>query len=422
MLRSILNMLALVLIGVRGGTVENFPPPEFTSAYQYPREFWPAARAELFLVLDIVVLCAALVTAAVFIHKKRSPRDLFVLALFAVAYFGFFRRGCICPVGSVQNVAMAIGQPEYMLPLSVGLLFLLPLMFALFFGRIFCSSVCPLGAVQELVLLRPTKMPRALSHALSVIPYIVLGVALFSAVTGGIFYVCKFDPFVPIFRLNGPLYILITSGIVLALSLVIGRPYCRFFCPYGVLLRWLAPFARWRMQITRDKCVECHLCADACPYDAIRTPSTPAPGDEKRTFLLAILALPCLMVLGGLGGYAAKDFYLRQHPTIRNAETVWKVEKEENQSATLDAASPNIPLYQRAIVVQRRTGTAAWFLGGWIGLVIGGKIISLTTRRKRSEYSIDQASCYACGRCYRSCPTEEANERMTAIVDIGGDQ
>ena len=418
MFRYLVNFIIPVFLLIRLKAAENFPPPEFSGNYQYPREFWPMSRAAIFSIIDVLVLLLALITAAILVHKKRSPRDLFLLSLFAIAYFGFYRHGCICPVGSIQNVALSLGNFNYQLPLTVGLFFLLPLLFALFCGRVFCSSVCPFGALQEIILWHRWKISRPVAEALGILPYLVLGVAIFSAITGGIFYVCKFDPFVPLFRLDAPLFMLVTAGIVLLLSIFIGRPYCRFFCPYGVLLRWLAPLARWRMKITRTSCIECHLCAEGCPYDAILPPTVKTKSNEKVTLLLVLLIFPLLVFLGAWGGYQARGYFQRLHPTIIHAEKNWQIEKLEMQGGKIDPSSPNRALYLRAIKVKKMLGYAAIFLGGWCGMVIGGKAILLSIRRQRSEYSIDQAACYSCGRCYSFCPTEEASERLSVNLEV----
>ena len=42
------------------------------------------------------------------------------------------------------------------------------------------------------------------------------------------------------FRLNGPSHMFFLGGLLLALGVVVGRPYCRFLCPYGVILRLLS--------------------------------------------------------------------------------------------------------------------------------------------------------------------------------------
>jgi len=49
-------------------------------------------------------------------------------------------------------------------------------------------------------------------------------------------------------------------------------------------------------------------------------------------------------------------------------------------------------------------------LGGFLGFVVGGKLIALSVRRRRTDYEADPAGCLACGRCYRYCPKE--HERL----------
>ena len=62
------------------------------------------------------------------------------LSIFSLLYFGFWRKGCVCAIGSVQNVALALFDPGYAVPLGVAAFFVLPLAFALFAGRAFAPG------------------------------------------------------------------------------------------------------------------------------------------------------------------------------------------------------------------------------------------------------------------------------------------
>jgi polyferredoxin len=73
---------------------------------------------------------------------------------------------------------------------------------------------------------------------------------------------------------------LVVGGAVLVLSTFIGRPYCRFLCPYGVLLGWLSRLSWSGVTITPDECVVCRLCEDACPFGAIE-PANAVKEDEE---------------------------------------------------------------------------------------------------------------------------------------------
>src|SRR5213075_677376 len=101
---------------------------------------------------------------------------------------------------------------------------------AIFFGRAFCGGVCALGAIQEVVLLRPITVPRRLDRALGLLRYVYLGLAIFFALKPALareFLICRFDPFVGLFRRTGPPHMLIAGGLLLGVGMFVGRPYCR---------------------------------------------------------------------------------------------------------------------------------------------------------------------------------------------------
>jgi len=272
-LTSVSVCAALVLLAGSSGTAQRFPPPDFDPGYQMPTMTQPHPDQSWHEAVDVGVLVGALCLASYFAVWKRSRKAVAWLSVFSLAYFGFYRAGCICPIGSIQNVTLSISDSTYTLPVTVALFFALPLVFALLFGRVFCGAVCPLGAIQDVVLIKPVRVPSWLGQALGVVPYVYLGAALLFVATGAMFIVCRYDPFVAFFRLSGPFHMLVIGGVVLLAATVVGRPYCRFLCPYGALLSLCSRFAWRRVSITPDLCVQCSLCEDACPFDAIRTPA-----------------------------------------------------------------------------------------------------------------------------------------------------
>ncbi len=271
---------AVLLCAADATGAQRFPPPDFESGYQMPTMTQPHPAQTWRELADVAVLVGALSLASYFAVWKRSRKSVAWLAVFSLVYFGFYRKGCICPVGSVQNVTLSIFDSSYTLPVTVALFFAVPLVFALLFGRVFCGAVCPLGVVQDVVLIKPVRVPKALGQVLGMVPYVYLGLAVLFAATGTMFVVCRYDPFVGFFRLSGTLPMLVVGGVVLLLATVVGRPYCRFLCPYGVLLSLCSRFAWRRVSITPDVCVQCSLCEDACPFDAIRTPTPEAIREE----------------------------------------------------------------------------------------------------------------------------------------------
>ena len=162
------------------------PVPEF-SDHEVPLAMPPDPPSGWYEAADTAALLVALSLASYFALVRRSRRGLFLLSVGSLAWFGFWRKGCVCSIGAVQNIALALGDAGYAIPLSVLLFFPLPLVFTLFFGRTFCALVCPLGAVQELVAMRSVRVPKWVDHSLGLVPYFYLGAAVGFAATGSAF-------------------------------------------------------------------------------------------------------------------------------------------------------------------------------------------------------------------------------------------
>jgi hypothetical protein len=145
---------------------ELIPTPTF-SDHEVPTTQVPAGDAAFWDWLNVGLLLLALILASYLALVRRSRRGLLWLSVACLAWFGFVRQGCVCAIGSLQNVTLAFSDPTYLVPVSVLAFFALPLLFTLFFGRTFCAAVCPLGAVQELVAVRSMRVPRWIDHALA---------------------------------------------------------------------------------------------------------------------------------------------------------------------------------------------------------------------------------------------------------------
>ena len=407
--------VSLILCGVVSGA-ERFPPPDFESGYELPSPSVPGPHQDIYEYLDVVVLAAALALSSYLVLKKRSRRGIFLLMVFSLVYFGFWRKGCVCPIGAIQNVVLSVFDGGYAMPITVLLFFLLPLVFTLFFGRVLCAAVCPLGAIQELVAVRPVSIPKWLENGLRLFAYVYLGLAVLFAATGSAFIICRYDPFVSFFRLSGSLNILILGACLLLIGIFIGRPYCRFVCPYGVVLRQLSRISKRRVTITPDECIKCRLCEDSCPFGAIREPTADWPAHyykkSKTRLGLLLILLPGLVFACGWVGASLKDVTARVHATVRLADRIYMeddgtVEGTTDASDAFRATGEDVKgLYDEAWAIIDKFALGGWFLGGFVGLVIGLKLVSLSVRRQGQDYEADKASCLACGRCYEYCPRE----------------
>jgi polyferredoxin len=257
-------------------------PPDFGGAYTFPTPTHPEPRDSWIRALDVSLLAGGLALSAWLILKRRNRDGLLLLNIAAIAYFGFYRKGCICPIGSIQNVTLALVDSRYLISFGVIAFFFLPLGAALLVGRVFCGGVCPLGAVQDIVLLRPVQVPEKLDRALGWLRYVYLGLAVWFAgwglhlaigsrtiEIGRRFLICEWDPFIGIFRMSGPFHMLVIGAAFIVGGMFVGRPYCRWLCPYGGLLAIFSRVAWKNVSITPDKELDCGLCAGSCPYGAI---------------------------------------------------------------------------------------------------------------------------------------------------------
>ena len=416
-----ITIIAIVLLSlcVVAPAVEHFPPPDFESGYTRPSPATPVPRQDIYEYVDAIVLVMALGLSSYLVLKKRSRRAIFILMVFSLLYFGFWRKGCVCSVGAIGNIVLSAFDRDYAVPIVVAVFFFLPLVSALFFGRTFCAAVCPLGAIQDLVLLRPVSVPNWLESGLQLFAYIYLGAAVLFAATGSAFVICRYDPFVSFFHLSGNLNILILGVCFLLVGLFVGRPYCRFFCPYGVLLGQLSRLSKWRVTITPDDCVQCRLCEDSCPFGAIREPTGQRRdwlsrdySRGKKTLAFLILLLPALVLLGGWVGFRLKTVTSRMDATVRLAERIY-LEENGKAAGTTDASlafratgKEIKQLYEDASNIRARFGRGGWLFGGFVGLVVGLKLIGVSVRRRREDYEPDRARCVACGRCFQYCPEE----------------
>ena len=418
------GLLLFGLCGSAGLAESRFPPPDFESGHKLPVTTTPTARAVLLQYLDVAVLVASLGLASWLVYRHRSRKGLLALSIFSLLYFGFWRKGCVCAIDSVQNVALGLCDRGYAVPLAVSAFFVLPLVFALFAGRTFCAAVCPHGALQDLVLLKPVKVPPWLEQALSVLPYIYLGAGVLFAATGSAFIICQYDPFVPIFRMSGRSLMVLSGAALLLLGVFVGRPYCRFLCPYGALLKLGAIVAKWQVWVALDRCTQCRLCEAACPFGAIRVPeASPSEGlvlAKDRRRLTWLLALAPVLVAGG--GWLGSQFSApasRLHPTVSLADQLVRAEGSAPKFRALTpeelalerARQTPKEILSEAAAIRRKFTTGGWIFGAWVGLVIGAKLISLSVRRQRKGYEPDRGDCVACARCFEFCPNELVRRR-----------
>ncbi len=430
---------------------DRFPKPEFEGNYQIPSPDMPVVKPKIEWYIEIIALFFLLAASSFFAIKKRSRVGILVVSIISLIILGFGKQGCICSVASIQNIVWAIANPNYIISFSILAAFILPLLFSLFFGRVFCGGVCPFGVIQDLLILRPKKIPLWVSTFLSMLPYFYLGISVLAAFTGSAFLICRYDPFVCLFRWGSDWQSLIWTGILLSISTIIARPYCRFLCPYSIILSWFSRFAWKSVSITPNHCEICHLCRNACPVDAIKFPSPKIDSKEaivviKKMSYLLLAAIPVILFCSWLAHFLAIPLS-KIHPTVRlsyyfqsqkeepsindNQALQNKIEpdkkniiKEESLNKNLvtctsfeerafrESKRPLAELYQEAASIQNLFYIGSYFLGAFLGVVFIGKLFYLIRFQGQISYEPDQSKCLSCMRCTVYCPKETQQTRI----------
>lgn len=414
---SIFSLLVLLIIDFAAfAQTQRFPRPEFESGYTQPVTSMPEPRAGIFALVDVLLLIAALSLITWFIHKKRSRTGVVITSLFSIVYFGFLREGCVCSVGSVQNVVLALFNPGYHIPLSALAFFVIPLVYTLFFGRTFCAGVCPLGAVQDVFLLRPISLKKWLQKVLGLIPWIYLGLAILYAATETDFIICRYDPFVGIFRFNATFFMFAIGAAFLLISVFIARPYCRFLCPYGVILNLVSRVSKNHLSITPASCIQCKLCENSCPLDAINKPVEVKQMEDKRSatrrFILLGMIIPALMIIGA---WVVSNFHenlAMVNSKVRLANELLHFDSNTmKESLEIEgfrtSGKTKEELYLESAAILKQFYYGSWMLGAFIGLVFGLSLAGLTRYRYREDYEADKGECVSCARCLKYCPVEK---------------
>jgi ferredoxin len=407
------NLLSLNLSAQK----QRFPKPEFDTGYTQPTPVTPEPRALAMEYFDVLILILVLAAATYFALKSRSRQGILWLSIFSLVYFGFYRNGCICSIGAIQNVTLTFFDPAYAISLTALLFFIIPLVVTLFFGRTFCAGACPLGAIQDLVVVKPISLPKWLNKTLGLIPYLYLSLAVLFAATGTDFIICRYDPFVGIFRMDAKFPMIVLGIAFLLMGMFIARPYCRFLCPYGVLLSWMSRFSSRHLTITPSKCIQCKLCANSCPFDAIDFPTNEKEvvksGLGPKRFITYALVIPLWITLGVFVGAKSHTFLSKANQDVYLAELLIAHPELRNDPDNIDvqtflASGKSMEqLVSEATVIREKFYIGSMIAGGFMGLVIGMTLLNTVVFRKRQDYEPHKGNCFSCARCVDYCPVEK---------------
>lgn len=195
------------------------------------------------------------------------------LLLAAVIVFGVVLGSDPSPMGTVKDAIVLLGSKGVIFPprlIAFGV-FLLMVVIA---NKFICSWGCQLGTLQDLIfrlnrdrddrkgLFRQFKVPFVLSNGVRITFFAAIIAGAFIWATDIVEGIDPFKVFKPeVLGLAGMVFV----GAILVLSLFTYRPWCHFFCPFG-LAGWVAEkVSLFKIHVNYDKCIACGQCEKACP-------------------------------------------------------------------------------------------------------------------------------------------------------------
>lgn len=196
-----------------------------------------------------------------------------------------------CPIGAFQAV---VGSSKFSFSYYItGILILLGVLL----GRFICGFLCPFGWFQELLHKIPSrklstrklKPLRYLKYAILLVMVFLLPAFLVNDVGMGDPFFCKYlcpqgvlEGAIPLSLANSGIRAALGSlftwklGIllvVIVLSVLFYRPFCKWICPLGAFYALLNKVSLVQMKVDQSKCISCGKCAKACKMDVDVTKS-----------------------------------------------------------------------------------------------------------------------------------------------------
>jgi len=185
------------------------------------------------------------------------------------------------------------------------------------------------------------------------------------------------------------------------------------------LLNIFSRFSSKHLTITPAECINCRLCEDSCPYDAI-LPSDliqvkEEPVKARKRFLTYLILIPLFTIAGAIIVRNLSPYLANINNNVRLANEI-RAEKEtgvESLSKAVvaykESGKTEEVLFTEEATIRNRFKKASPWAGMFLGMSLGIGLVSLSTRKTRTEYKPHQGKCVSCGRCFKYCPVEAKN-------------
>lgn len=213
---------------------------------------------------------------AFFLLRKRkvTPVMRTGLLLGAVVLFGIVLGADPSPMGTVKDAVVLFGHTKVIFPPRLIAFSIMLIGGILIANKFLCAWGCQFGTLQDLIfrlnrdsqdrrgILPQVKVPFFVSNGIRIVFFALMTLSAF------LWAADLIDPIDP-FKIFKPLVLgVITAlfiGALLIASLFVYRPWCHFFCPFG-LVGWLVEkISVFRIHVDYKTCIACDACSKACP-------------------------------------------------------------------------------------------------------------------------------------------------------------
>lgn len=205
---------------------------------------------------------------------KIGPKLRLGLLGIGVFVFGVVLGSDPSPMGTVKDAIVLFARSGAIFPPRLVAFLLMLVGGTIILNKFLCSWGCQFGTLQDLLfrfnrnredtrgVLPQIKIPFAVSNTVRIV---------FLAALVAVAFIWGFDIVEPIdpFKVFNPAKLLVSGIAALALlllaSIFIYRPWCHFFCPFG-LVGWVGEKASLRkIKVDYVSCIACGACEKACP-------------------------------------------------------------------------------------------------------------------------------------------------------------
>ncbi|HBE03641.1 MAG: hypothetical protein A2096_05790 [Spirochaetes bacterium GWF1_41_5] len=213
--------------------------------------------------IAMIYSIAAVLWLGILFYRHKFKRKTGMIFLFLSIASGFLLFAPMLPLqmqGFISGRLQAAGHAPGKLAVGLGIF----LIFTLIAGRVFCGYVCPIGALQEILYLIRSKKIKTQNHIAPLIFRLLFFIAMIASAALFSAELLSFTGVKQFFKLEYTSLYFYVFLFLMILSVFLYRVFCRFLCPFGLLLSLSSFKSLFKIQ-RNTNCNNCTICEKACP-------------------------------------------------------------------------------------------------------------------------------------------------------------